>query len=99
MKKLVFVTTIALFSVSVAAGTPVYGVDKDLGVALEKSVSAVENAAKIHKTCVSEYPSLESCSEAKGYWQRKAVRANHSGSCADKPSDLDDLIKAKKGLL
>ena len=83
------------------AGEEVYGVDKDLGVALEKSVAAVEKAAAVHGTCVSRYPSLDSCEESKkfsGYFQCVAIRANHKGSCANKPSDLDNLIKAANGL-
>ncbi|KRA21147.1 hypothetical protein ASE43_04710 [Lysobacter sp. Root983] len=78
-----------------------YGVDKDLGVALEKSVAAVEKAAIAHGTCVSAYPSLDTCEESAkfaGYFQCKAIRANHKGSCANKPSDLDNLIKAANGL-
>jgi len=95
------VTALLAFSGSAMAGEPVYGVDKDLGVALEKSVAAVEKAAAVHGTCVSRYPSLETCEESKkfsGYFQCEAIRANHKGSCANKPSDLDNLIKAANGL-
>uniref|UniRef100_UPI003F494B92 hypothetical protein n=1 Tax=Cupriavidus taiwanensis TaxID=164546 RepID=UPI003F494B92 len=97
--KLKFAALILGTACSVAqAGTPVYGVSKDLGEALEKSVAAVEKAAQVHGTCVSTYPSLDTCKESKGYWQCSAIRANHKGSCASKPSDLDNVIKAAKGL-
>ncbi|SFK25998.1 hypothetical protein [Lysobacter sp. cf310] len=103
MNRILIVTALglAVFSGQAAAGEPVYGVDKDLGVALEKSVAAVEKAAIAHGTCVSAYPSLDTCEESAkfaGYFQCKAIRANHKGSCANKPSDLDNLIKAANGL-
>lgn len=98
--------TVIAFSLAAAAGLavagePVYGVDKDLGAALDKSVAAVEKAAAVHGTCVSEYPSLKTCEASKkfdGYFECRAIRANHKGSCANKPSDLDNLIKAANGL-
>lgn len=99
MKRILLVALTALALPGAAfAGTPVYGVSKDLGEALEKAVANVEKAAVAHGTCVSSYPSLDTCSEGKGYWQCSAIRANHKGSCANKPSDLDNLIKAAKGL-
>lgn len=81
------------------AGEPVRGVSKDLGEAMEKATLAVEKAAVVHGTCVSEYPNLKKCEEGpQGYWQCTGIRADHKGSCASKPSDLDNLIKAAKGL-
>ncbi|MDA0697460.1 MAG: hypothetical protein O2793_13765 [Proteobacteria bacterium] len=83
------------------AGKPVYAIDTDLGQALDKAVISVEKAAVVHGTCVSEYPSLESCEESikfKGYFQCRGIRANHKGSCANKPTELDNLIKAANGL-
>ena len=98
MKKVIVCLIVGFWASTVNAGTPVFGVSKDLGEALEKSVAAVEQAASVHGTCVSEYPSLDTCTESKGYWQCQSIRANHKGSCANKPSDLDNVIKAAKGL-
>lgn len=71
------------------AGEPVPGVSKDLGVAMERATMAVEKAAVLYGTCVSEYPSLKKCEEGpQGYWQCTGIRANHKESCANKPSTL-----------
>ncbi|OUL25900.1 hypothetical protein BV378_14280 [Nostoc sp. RF31YmG] len=97
--KRIFLTVVLLsLSTTAVAGIPVYGVDKDLGVALDKAVTALEKAAAVHGTCVSRYPSLETCNEVKGYWQCSGMRANWKGSCASRPSDLDTLIQAANGL-
>lgn len=96
-----FAIGLVVFSGGAIAGEAVYGVDKDLGLALEKAVSGVERAAIVQGTCVSSYPSLDTCEESKkfpGYFQCKAIRANWKGSCANKPSDLDNVIKAASGL-
>ena len=101
MYRFISAVILSLLASAAIAGEPVYGVDKDLGIALEKAVSAVEKAAVQHGTCVSEYPSLNTCEESKkfaGYFQCTAIRANHKGSCANKPSDLDNVIKAANGL-
>lgn len=98
MKRIFVAIAAASLAGTVYAGTVVPGVSKDLGVAMEKATENVEKAAEKHKTCVSAYPKLEECTEVHGYWQCTAIRADHKGSCADKPSDLDNFIKAAKGL-
>jgi hypothetical protein len=68
-------------------GEPVPGVSKDLGEAMEKATNAVEKAAVLYGTCVSQYPSLKKCEQGpQGYWQCTGFRANRKESCASKPS-------------
>lgn len=102
MKRLLMIAVLGVCSQVALAGEPVYGISKDLGEALEKAYTKSESAAATHGTCVSEYPSLNTCVQGTGatkeYWQCHGIRANHKGSCANKPSDLDNLIKAAKGL-
>lgn len=98
MRKFILLLATCVVSASAYAGKEVRGVDKDLGAALDKTVAAVERAAAVHGTCVSEYPKLEKCNSVHDHWQCVAIRANHKGSCASKPSDLDNVIKAAKGL-
>lgn len=93
--------TAVLFTGGALGGEPVYAINKDLGLALEKATAAVEDAAKKHGTCVSEYPSLDTCvihDRFNDYFQCRGIRANHLGSCPNKPSDLDNVIKAVTGL-
>lgn len=90
-------TCLVLAAVNVNAGEPVRAVSKDLGEAMDKTIVAVERAATVAGTCVSEYPKLESCNQVHGHWQCVAIRANHKGSCAQRPTTLDDVIKAAKG--
>ncbi|MGF6183435.1 hypothetical protein ABIB42_004490 [Massilia sp. UYP32] len=98
MKKLLLLC-VALAAGPALAGEPVRAVSKDLGIAMDNARLAVEQAAVAHGTCVSEYPSIKKCEEGpQGYWQCTGIRANHKGSCASKPSDLDVVIKAAKGL-
>lgn len=99
MKRFLMIAVLSSLAPAAFAGTPVHGVDKDLGVALDKASVNVEHAAQVHGTCVSSYPSLDTCKEAKGYWQCTGVRADWKGSCASRPSDLDNLIKAAQGLV
>lgn len=91
------VTLMVLSTVTVAhAGKPVYGISKDLGEALEKAVEAVEKAAVVHGTCVSTYPSMDTCREVKGYWECHGIRANHGGSCGKKLDLWGEVVKTAK---
>lgn len=97
--KRILVLCLTLMAAPAFAGEPVRGVSKDLGEAMEKATAAVERAAQVHGTCVSEYPNIKKCEEGpQEYWQCTGIRANHKGSCANKPSDLNNVIKAAKGL-
>lgn len=87
------------FCSSAYAAKVVYGVSDDLGIALEKTVTAVESAANIYGSCVSRYPDLYECTEYHHYWECSAIRANHGDSCVDKPVELEQTIKNVKGLV
>jgi hypothetical protein len=99
MKSILIFGLIFLVSENAYCGSEVYGVNKDLGAALQKTISDVEKAAVLAGTCVSSYPNPKKCELIHGdYWMCVAVRADHKGSCATKTSDLDNFIKGVNGL-
>lgn len=98
MKSILCVLSLIAAATAVHAGTPVPAVDKDLGNAMDKAAAKVEEAAARHGTCVSSYPDIRQCVEVHGHWQCAGIRANHKGSCANKPQNWQTVLEAAKGL-
>lgn len=62
------------------AGKVIYAEGEDLPSAIAAATKAVEAAAR--KTCVSTYPSADTCEQlADGRWRCYGVKANNKGSC------------------
>lgn len=64
------------------AGKVVTGDGPTLEAAMEAATRNVEEAARVAKRCVSEYPRPDTCVQlADGRFRCRGVRANQKGSC------------------